>query len=177
MSIVARNNRDSFTPAPADRHQAVCVDVMDLGLVERHNNGKKNTRHEIRIVFQLAARMENGCRFVITSKPYGLSLHPNSALRPFLESWRGQPFSDAQINNGFEIERLIGANALLEVVHTTANGNTYANIASIMPWKSQWGQKLRPENYARKTDRQPRTDQGTGYREQGTGRREEGMKG
>jgi hypothetical protein len=155
MSIVAKNSSESFTPAPADRNQAVCVDVIDLGMVERENKGKKSRRHEIRIVFQIAARMENGCRFVVTSKPYGLSLHPNSALRPFLESWRGQPFTDEQARAGLQVERLIGANALLTVVHAAAGGNTYANIGSILPWKLHWGQKLLPENYTRKPERQP----------------------
>jgi hypothetical protein len=153
MSILAKNSSEGFTPAPAGQHQAVCVDVIDLGMVERENNGEKKLRHEIRIVYQIAARMESGARFTVASKPFGLSLHQNSALRPFLENWRGGPFSQQEIEDGFDVERLIGANALLNVVHTPSGGNVYANIGTIMPWNSQFGPKIEAENYIRKADR------------------------
>jgi hypothetical protein len=34
MPIMVRDNKKAFTPAPEGLHQAVCVDVVDLGLAE-----------------------------------------------------------------------------------------------------------------------------------------------
>lgn len=153
--LIAKNTGGEFIPAPTGQHQAVCVDVIDLGMVERENNGQKKLRHEIKFVFQIAARMEDGARYLITSKPFNLSLHENSSLRPFLENWRAQSFTQQEIDAGFHVVRLLGVNALLNIVHNPYQGKLFANIGAIMPWNTQWGAKIEAENYVRKADRQP----------------------
>ena len=51
MGITATAKNQNFTPAPEGVHQAVCVDVVDMGMVrsEKFNNES----HKVRIVFQL----------------------------------------------------------------------------------------------------------------------------
>jgi hypothetical protein len=165
MSLIATNTDNgggNFVPAPAGQHQAVCVDVQDLGMVQREKkDGTKYHRHEIRFIFQIGARMEDGQRFIVTSKAYGLSMHPNSTLRPFLDAWRGQTYTDQEAGSGVDVGLLVGLNALLSVVHNqSSKGGTFANIASIMPWPAQWGAPMQAENYTRKADRQPAHQQG-----------------
>jgi hypothetical protein len=49
MSIIARDNRKEFTPAPEGLHQGVCVDVVDLGLVA----GIYGEKHKVELRWQL----------------------------------------------------------------------------------------------------------------------------
>jgi hypothetical protein len=64
------------------------------------------------------------------SKRYTLSLNEKASLRKDLQSWRGRPFTSAELA-GFDVSKLIGANCLLSVLHQDRAGATYANISSI----------------------------------------------
>jgi hypothetical protein len=64
------------------------------------------------------------------SKRYTLSLNEKASLRKDLQSWRGRPFTPAELA-GFDVSKLIGANCLLSVLHQDRAGATYANISSI----------------------------------------------
>jgi hypothetical protein len=64
------------------------------------------------------------------SKRYTLSLNEKASLRKDLQSWRGKPFTSAELA-GFDVSRLIGANCLLSVLHQDRAGATYANISTI----------------------------------------------
>jgi hypothetical protein len=167
MSLIVKepvSGDGDFTPAPEGQFQAVCVDVVDLGISKRMNTftQKEEERDELRIVFQLKVldqagneiRTEQGGRFLV-SQMFKKSLHEKSKLRPFLESWRGRKFTKDELD-GFDVERLIDANAILQTVHniSKANGKTYANIQSLMPVNPAFNlQPLQPENYTRKKDR------------------------
>ena len=132
MPIIAKatGGGGDFLPCPAGTHAAVCVDVVDLGILEVNFGGKGKKQHKIRIVWQVEeVRADNKPHQA--SKRYTLSLHEKAALRKDLESWRGRPFT-AQELEGFDVEQVIGIAALLNVIQETKDGKTYANIASIM---------------------------------------------
>jgi hypothetical protein len=66
------------------------------------------------------------------SRRYTVSLDNRASLRRDLESWRGRKFNPAELE-GFDLRKLLGAAALLQVVHETSKeGRTYAAVASIM---------------------------------------------
>jgi hypothetical protein len=119
-----------FTPAPAGTHPAVCVDVVDLGMVLTEFQGKKRQQHKIKIVWQLEEHDGTGKRFLVNRR-YTNSLHAKATLRRDLESWRGRPFSEGELN-GFDLEVLLGVQALLSVTHNQREGTTYANVAGVM---------------------------------------------
>jgi hypothetical protein len=124
--FVSGNNSKEFTPAPAGTHQAVCVDVVDLG-VEETQWGKK---HKVRIKWQIDEDMESGKPFLVQKK-YTASLHEKANLRHDLESWRGRAFTESELAQ-FDLENLIGANCLVNIIHKPGSkGGTFANIASI----------------------------------------------
>jgi hypothetical protein len=76
--------------------------------------------------------MADGRPFMV-SKTYTVSTHEKSQLRKDLEAWRGKPFTVEEISR-FEIIKVLGVYALLNVSHVDGkDGNTYANIASLMP--------------------------------------------
>lgn len=134
-------NATTRTPAPEGTHQAVCVDVIDLGKVP--NKFKDGAlQHKINLAWQINELRDDGKRFLVY-KRYTLSLHEKATLRKDLESWRGKPFEESELP--FDIERLIGANCLLNVIH---NGN-FANVSSVMaPMKGM--PKLEAQDYVRK---------------------------
>jgi len=141
MSIIAKNSGNDFPKLPlpeAGTVQAVCCGVWDIGLQPHEYKGEAKIKHDIVIAWELAEIINvteseyNGKPYML-SKTYTLSLGDMANLRKDLESWRGVPFSDEQIDNGFDVEKLYGANCLVGVKHVEKSGKTYANISAILP--------------------------------------------
>jgi hypothetical protein len=66
-------------------------------------------------------------------KTYTVSLHENANLRADLESWRGRPFTEQELE-GFDITKLGGVPCLINVAHKQGgNGKTYANVVAVTP--------------------------------------------
>jgi len=154
MAIVAKASGDgqTFTPAPAGVHQAVCVDVVDLGLLDVTWQGVKKTQHKVNVAWQIAEDRDDGKPYLVF-KRYTLSLSEKANLRKDLESWRGKKFTRDE-EMGFDIERLIGVNCLLNITHNEVKDKTYANVVSIMPLVKGMP-TISARDYVRKMDRQP----------------------
>lgn len=153
MPIIATASADgrSFTPAPAGVHQAVCVDVIDKGVLDVTWQGKTKKQHKIDIVWQIDEARDDGKPFLVY-KRYTLSLSEKATLRKDLESWRGRTFTRDE-EMGFDVETVIGANCLLNIQHNTRGDKTYANVVSIMPLARGMG-KMQARDYVRVKDRQ-----------------------
>jgi hypothetical protein len=147
---VSAGNSSAFVPCPVGVHQGVCVDVVDMGMLKVTWNGVEKTQHKIRIVWQIEELMGDGKPFIV-QKRYTASLHEKSKLRPELESWRGRAFTEDELQE-FDLEKLIGANCLLNVAHVQKDGKTYANVTAVMPLKKGM-EKLTATNYTRVVDR------------------------
>lgn len=153
MPIVATaGSGTKFEPCPKGLHQAVCCDVVDMGVLEVTYAGKTKKQHKVRVVWQVDEARDDGKPFIV-QKRYTLSLHEKAALRADLENWRGKPFSDAELA-GFDLENLIGANCQLNVIHAVKNTDTYANVAGIVPL-GKGMQKIAVRDYVRVVDRKP----------------------
>jgi hypothetical protein len=100
---MVRDNKKAFTPAPEGLHQAVCVDVVDLGLVE----GPWGAKPTVEIRWELDLTHEETGRPFLVSKRYTLTLNEKGNLRPMLEAWRGRKFTPQELE-GFDLERLLG---------------------------------------------------------------------
>ena len=135
MPIIATAGSDSQTrtPAPEGAHQAVCVDVIDKGMVESKSfDGKPpKKQHKVTIAWQIDELRDDGKRHVIY-RMYTLSLHEKATLRKDLESWRGKKFTRDE-EMGFDVETVIGANCIINVQHNPVGDKVYANVASVMP--------------------------------------------
>jgi hypothetical protein len=148
MAIIAKAGGDcgGTTPAPEGAHQAVCVDVIDKGMVESNFDGKPKMQHKVSVAWQIDATRDDGKRFVIY-KRYTLSLNEKATLRKDLESWRGRAFTREE-EMGFDVESVIGANCLINVQHAKKGDKTYANVVSVMPLFKGL-QKMVPVGYVR----------------------------
>ncbi len=151
MPIIATAGGDgkTFTPAPEGVHQAVAVDVIDIGL--KPNPFKPGSQqHKIDIAWQIAERRDDNKPYLVY-KRYTLSLNEKATLRHDLESWRGRPFTREE-ELGFDVESIIGANCLVNVQHKKSQDGTktFANVMSVMPLLKNMP-KIAAEGYERKT--------------------------
>ena len=136
----------NYTPAPDGVHNAVCVDVVDLGIVETQW-GKKP---KLRLVWEVETKQENGKRFLVVQS-YGASIGPKATLRKHLKGWRGRDFTPEELK-GFNIENVIGVPCQLVVVHNESDdGRVFANVETVLKAN---GTKLTPSGeYTRVKDR------------------------
>jgi hypothetical protein len=117
-----------FKPHVEGIHNAVCVDVINLGLVETEFQGQRRLVNKVRIVFETEQRTEDGRNCTI-SKTYTASLHPKAKLTEGLGKWRGRPVMPGE---SIDLDKLIGACATLVISHQTSlAGRTYASIDAI----------------------------------------------
>lgn len=148
MAIMVKEPETTYTPAPAGTHPAVCCDVVDLGEV----TSTWGTKPMIRVVWQIEQKMQDGRPFTC-NKRYTASLHEKSTLRADLESWRGRKLSTEELH-GFDLERLIGVNALVNIIVEEKDGKVYSNVKAIMPpLKSMTKLAVTPE-FVRRKDRE-----------------------
>jgi hypothetical protein len=147
-------NGTDFKPAPEGVHQAICVDVIDLGLHEnKFRPGSK--QHKVNLAWQIGELRDDGKPFLLF-KRYTLSINEKATLCHDLQSWRGKPFTMDE-RARFDVETVIGANCLLNVQHNqSADGTkTYANVMTVMPLVKGMPKMALPADYIRVKDRTP----------------------
>lgn len=154
MAIIAKSNGDgqNFEPAPAGVHQAVCVDVVDLGVLDVTWQGVTKKQHKVNIAWQINEAREDGKPFLVF-KRYTLSLSEKATLRKDLESWRGKKFTREE-EMGFDLENVVGANCLLNITHNSVKDKTYANVSTVSPLMKGMP-TINARDYVRKQDRKP----------------------
>lgn len=150
--VIKETGSGNFEPCPEGEHRVVCIDVEDLGMQDTQFGQK----HKCLFKFQTEQKMENGHPYMLFQR-FNVSLHENSSMRPFLEKWRGKKFSQDELKDGFDIEKLIGINANVYVTHEEYNDKTYANIQVIKPPKDGDWKKLKPIIEVKKEQEEPKT--------------------
>jgi len=158
MGIIAADTSIRYEPPPEDTYPAVCVDVVDLGEIESQYAGETRLRHVVKLIWQIDYLREDGLRYEL-SRRFTLSLHEKAALRGFLERWRGKRFTAEELK-GFDLERVLGVNGQLQVLHNTSiDGRVWANVETVTP-ATKGQERLTPTDYIREKDRaeMPDTD-------------------
>ena len=134
MSLVARQG-NSVELIEAGNHHGVCVAVIDLGTQYVEYNGKGKEQPKVMITWELVdfpildeSGESKGFRLI--SKEYTASLYEKANMYTDLVSWRGRDFTPAELE-GFNIKNILSANCLVNVIHTTKNKKTYANVSAV----------------------------------------------
>jgi hypothetical protein len=129
MSLVLESKAGGdFKPHVEGIHPAVCVDVIDLGLVETEFQGERRVVNKVRVVFETEQKNEEGKNCII-SRTFTASLHPKAKLADFLGKWRGRPVVPGE---SIDLAKLIGANCTLVISHQqNLVGRTYASIDAV----------------------------------------------
>jgi hypothetical protein len=137
--MVKSKGGTDFQPVDAGVHHAVCYGMIDLG--HQYNPMYNKDEHKIMIMWELPhERIQIDGKDLprAISRKFTMSLSPKSNLRPFLESWRSQPFTNQQLDDGWDIKAIIGANCQLSIIHETfkdkaGKDKTVAKISAVMP--------------------------------------------
>lgn len=139
MPIIAKDTGGSdIPPVTPGSHQGVCYGVVDIGT---QPGGQFEPHHKVIVLFELPKERgkftRDGKEMDLPraiSQEYTLSLGKKANLRRELENWRARPFTDDELK-AFDLGKLIGANALLSIIHAAGKGKNankvYANIKAI----------------------------------------------
>ena len=157
--ILTEGGGTHYPPHPAGQFAAVCIDVIDMGIVDTQWGSKPKVK--LRFYAGQVHQMEDGPTEAWVDGYFTASLHEKANLRGFLEAWRGRAFTGEELR-GFDTEQLIGVPCYLNVVHNHAdNGRTYANIGSVMGLPSGSQAPAIPADYQRVKDRDEQPDTAT----------------
>lgn len=170
-SLVVKGSGDfpNIPPATLGAHNAVCCEVYDRGVVKDSTWGDKRKGW---LVFQLEEVIQgtgtdfDGMRREVRYSFNLTGLGPKSTIRKALESWRGGPLLQEEIDDGFDLAVLEGVSALVVIgshSQPDQNGRVYANISGINPPQK----KLDPLDYVPIDER--KQQQATGGTTTGSG--------
>ena len=140
MSLVAKSETSSnFIPVPTGMHLARCYRIVDLGTQKSEYMGNVKQLHKMMLQFEVHGEDAEGNPTntakgdpMTVSKNFTVTLAEKSTLRKDLQSWRGRDFTPDELR-GFELKNVLGQWAMITVVETENNGNTYTNISNINP--------------------------------------------
>ena len=126
--VLQCNDSGNFPLHPAGIYQAVCLDVIDLGMVWTEFQGKRKLVRKVKLVFETEHVNEEGKRGIVT-KNFTASVHPKAKLAEFLGKWRGRPVVPGE---NIDLKKLPGASCTLVLSHQQSlTGRTYVSIDAV----------------------------------------------
>ena len=131
MSLTLTADSATFELPPAGPQAARCTRLIDLGTQTSDYQGEAKSARKVLLTWHLSELRSDGEAFAV-SRRFTASLHEKSALRAFLKSWRGRDFAPNELA-AFDLRKLLGAPALLNLTQTQRNGRDYVDIVSVSP--------------------------------------------
>jgi hypothetical protein len=121
-----------YTPCPPGNHVGRVYQVLFLGTVPTEFKGVKSDKPMVRIGFELPNElMDDGRPFTIATMPIPASMNKKAN---FLKLVRGIVALTPETEKEFDVESLIGATCLVNVIHKEGKeSNVYANITGCSP--------------------------------------------
>lgn len=109
---------------------AVCVDVIELGVVPT-DYGDKN---QVKFVFEINKSKDNGYRHCV-SRTFNISFHEKSSLRAALKGWRARDLNKTELINGIDLKSMRGEACQLSIGDAVSQktGNAYLKVTDILP--------------------------------------------
>lgn len=120
-TLVLKSSNEEYKIPATGLHNAVCIGIAFLGNMET----KYGPKEKVAIIFEL----ETGEIMATEQTP---TFGSKSNLRKLLQSWRGKPFTEEELNDGFELMSILGSSCQLNVTHNEQNERVYANIDTIL---------------------------------------------
>ena len=141
--VIKPKSQQTKEKAPTGLQAACCVDAINLG-IQPTKFGDKDL---LNLVWELQATDSNGKHFYLIRK-YTKSLHPKSNLRSDLERWRGAPFDEEDLRQGFDLTNVIGKSCMLYL----EDRDGFIAIESVLPPEDEF--QYKPSgNYSRDSNR------------------------
>lgn len=139
----------NFTPCPEGQQRLVCCDIVDHGWVAGTWMGKPKMQPKVSVRFQSEHVASDGKPYLV-SRRFTKSLRETSALRKFLNAWRGRPLTDDECQK-FDLDKLIGISAYVNIVQERKPRGVFAEILSIMKLPAGM-EPLKVRDYTRVVD-------------------------
>jgi hypothetical protein len=138
ISASGGGNFPERKPLEAGAYAAVCDMIVDLG-VQPSPGGQFAPKRSLMLRFQIPSERVEITRDgqtkslpAVISRTLGLSLNEKATLRQLLQSWRGRAFTPEELK-AFDLGKVAGKPAFINVTHAVKGERTYANLTSIMP--------------------------------------------
>jgi len=132
MGLKVKNTNIDFELPPAETTLAVCIHVVDLGLQKGSYQGQPRVDAQYLFTWELPRqKMKDGRPFTL-SNHYTASLGKKANLRKMIEAWGGRELTEKELEEGFDLKKLLGRWCMLGIVHNDHKDKTYANINSIV---------------------------------------------
>jgi hypothetical protein len=109
---------------------AICIRVIDLGTQDGEFQGKPKSSRQCRIVWELTDQFDDNRKPLIIQRTYTSSLGEKANLRKDLESWRGRPFTSAELT-GFDVKNILGKPCLLNLIKKQRTYGESVEIAAV----------------------------------------------
>jgi hypothetical protein len=136
MGLTVSSGGGEYENLTPGRYKATCYKLIDAGTREEsYQDGPLRKRHIVYIYWEVTHKLEEvdgserweevrmaDDRLFSASKKYTASLNENASLFKDLKSWRGRPFTDADLA-GFELSKVLGVTAELEMIPQTVDNN------------------------------------------------------
>lgn len=146
MTVVS--GKTKFAVVDEGLYDAVCVDEVDLGIVE----GKYGPNAMVKLVWELAEVNPHTNKPFIVSRRFGATIGKKSHLRPFLEGWRGKKFTPEEID-AFDLIKLLNVPCQLQIIHNLGeDGSPWAFVQAAIP-ASKHSKYTPSGSYVREIDR------------------------
>jgi hypothetical protein len=155
--VNARNEPLTPFPKPSEAsHQCVLCDVVDLGYRQVEYMGrKKGFKQFVALVWQIDEENPDTKQRFEVAREFQVTMFADAKLRKLLEQWRGKTYTDAEAEQGVPLDKLYGANGLMQIEHKPSKSHpdrTYTNVVSIVPVPPSMP-KMVPAAYTRDNDR------------------------
>lgn len=138
------------TLCPAGPQSVIAADGIYLGYtVDQFPGTPPKLVEKYALIFlTLDTNPETGRPFEM-AREFTISMHEKAGLRKFLESWRNKRYTDDEARS-VPLHKVIGQCGMALVEHkTSAAGNEYAKLASIMPLPKNMPKAEIPADYTR----------------------------
>ena len=124
MGLTLKSDSKEFEALPEGNHLGVCYKIIDQGSRNETyprdaepNSENTKKRKTINVTWEVPEQKMADGRPMSISKTYTASLNENATLYKDLVTWRGKSFTKEELE-GFDLEKMIGAPADLEVEHS-----------------------------------------------------------
>jgi hypothetical protein len=124
--LVSGNSKEFEHPTPGTV-RAVCTRVVDLGTQETNGQTGKKKNRKVMLSWEIDEAMADGRPFLVSER-YNVNINPKAWLGQLLESWRGKPFTDEQLES-FNLSAVLGSSCLLTIVRK----GDYTNVIAAIP--------------------------------------------
>lgn len=141
MSFYVEDKGGNFERCPPGMHLARCYRIIDLGTQKSEYMGQTKYLHKVMLGWEIHGTDDAGQPLLMKDqrpfaifKNYTLSWSEKANLRLDLQSWRGRPFSQEEMQK-FDLKNVLGAFCMLNIIERPgkSDGKLYTNVDGVTP--------------------------------------------